>query len=199
MGMTITPGVEEIVRFLRRFADLVSTGHNADHLLSAANLVETLIKRTEDTAELLQDEQTRSEENLQLYKSAEVNCANLEKQIAGLKAKLAEQQWHLNEVVISAAAEEQRLLERAEQAEAQLAAIESELAEARPLLAAFAEGHVLVPISTLRHAEAQFEALAREAADVVSQAMCEVGASTLDRVILDSAAQSSCRASSRAA
>jgi len=197
--MTITPGVEEIVRFLRRFADLVSTGHNADHLLSAANLVETLIKRTRDTAELLQYEQTRSEENLQLYKSAEVNCANLEKQIAELKAKLAERQWHLNEVVINAAAEEQRLLERAEQAEAELAAIESELAEARPLLAAFAEGHVLVPISTLRHAEAQFEALAREAADVVSQAMCEVGASTLDRVIVESAVQLSDRSSRHAA
>jgi hypothetical protein len=91
------------------------------------------------------------------------------------------------------------LLDRAEHAEAQLAGIESELAEARPLLAPFAEGHVLVPISTLRHAEAQFEALAREAADVVSQAMCEVGASTLDRVIVESAVQLSDRSSRHAA
>lgn len=197
--MTIMPGVEEIIRFLRRFADLMSTGHNVDHLLRAADLIETLIKHVKDAEGLLQEEKIGSEKNLQLYKSAEIDRANLEKEIAEFKAKLVEQQRRLDEVIANAAAEEKRLLDRAEQAEAQLAAIENELAEARPLLATFGDGHVLVPISTLRHAEAQFEALAREAADVISQAMCKAGASTLDRAILESAALSSERASKHAA
>lgn len=197
--MTVTPEVEEIVRFLRRFSDLMSTGHNADHLLRAANLIETLIKRTGDTEELLQEERIRSEKNLHSHKSAEINSANLEKEIAEVKTKLAEQQLKLTEAIVHAATEEQRLLARAEQAEAQIAAIENELAEAQPGLASFGDDHVVVPTSTLRHAEALFEALAREAADVVSQAMCEAGASTLDRAILESAAQSPNRASKHAA
>jgi DNA repair exonuclease SbcCD ATPase subunit len=187
--MTNTPEVEEIVRFLRRFSDLMSTGHNADHLLRAANLVETLIKRARDADELLHEEQTRSENNLHLLKSTEINCANLEKELGEVKAKLAEQQSKLDEAIVNAAPEAQRLLDRAEQAKAQLPAIETELAEARARLATFGDSHALVPISTLRHAEALFAALAREAADVVSQAMCEVGASTLERAILESAAQ----------
>jgi DNA repair exonuclease SbcCD ATPase subunit len=199
MGMTITPGVEEIVRFLRRFADLMSTGHNADHLLAAANLIETLANRVEDAEGLIQEEQARSEKNLQLCQSAEASCANLEKEIAEVRAKLAEQQWKLSEAIVNAAAAEQRLLDRAEQAEAQLAEIENELAEVRPLLATFGDGHVLVPLSTLRNAEAQFEALAREAADIVSQAMREVGASTLDRAIFESAGKSTDRTSKHAA
>lgn len=197
--MTIMPEVEEIVRFLRRFSDLMSTGHNADHLSRAANLIEALIKRAEDAEELLQKEQTRSEKNLHLYKSAEIDCADLEKELAGVRTKLAEQQLKLDEAIVNAAAEQQRLLERAGQAEAQLAAIEIELAEVRPQLAALGDGYVLVPVSTLQHTEALFEVLAREAADVVSQAMCEVGASTLDRIILESKAQSSDRTSKHAA
>jgi hypothetical protein len=187
--MTNTPEVEEIVRFLRRFSDLMSTGHNADHLLRAANLVETLIKRARDADELLHEEQTRSENNLHLLKSTEINCANLEKELGEVKAKLAEQQSKLDEAIVNAAPEAQRSLGLAEQAKAQLPAIETESAEAGPRLATFGDSHALVPISTLRHAEALFAALAREAADVVSQAMCEVGASTLERAILESAAQ----------
>jgi hypothetical protein len=196
--MTATPGVEEIVRFLRRFSDLMSNGHNADHLLRAADLVETLIERGKDAEELLREEQARNEKNLFLLKSTEINCANLEKELGEIKAKLAEQQSKLDEAIVNAAAEEQRLLDRAEQAEARLAATEIELTQARPRLAS-GDSHALVPISTLRHAEALFEALAREAADIVSQAMCEVGASTLQRAILESAAQSPNRASKHAA
>jgi DNA repair exonuclease SbcCD ATPase subunit len=197
--MTVTPEVEEIVRFLRRFSDLMSTGHNADHLSRAANLIETLIKRAEDTGELLQEERTRNERNLHLHELAEISCANIEKEITEVRTKLAEQQRKLNETIVHAATEEQRLLVRAERAEAQLAAIENELAEVRPRLASFGDDYVVVPTSTLRQAEALFEALAREAADVVSHAMCEAGASTLDRAILESAAQSPNRASKHAA
>ena len=197
--MTATPGVEEIVRFLRRFSDLMSTGYNADHLRCAADLVETLIKRGEDAEELLREEQTRSEKNSHLLKSTEINCANLEKELREVKAKLAEQQSQSDEAIVKATTEEQRLLDRAEQAEARLVATEIELTQAGPRLAISGDSHVLVPISTLRHAEALFETLAREAADVVSQAMCEVGASTLERAILGSATPSPDGASKHAA
>jgi hypothetical protein len=40
-----TPDVAETVNFLRRFADLMSTGHNATYLLHAAGLLETLTAR----------------------------------------------------------------------------------------------------------------------------------------------------------
>jgi chromosome segregation ATPase len=197
--MTAAPGVEEITRFLRRFSDLMSTGHNADHLSHAANLIEALVSRLDATEKLFHGEQARSEEHRQLCKSAEVSGANLQKELAGVETELAAQRWKLNEAIISAAAEQQRLLERAERAEARLTAVESELAEAHSGAATSVDGHVLVPISTLRHAEAQFEALAREAIGLVSQVMCEAGASALGRALLESAPQSSEKTSRHAA
>jgi chromosome condensin MukBEF ATPase and DNA-binding subunit MukB len=163
--MTATPGVEEIVRFLRRFADLMSSGHNSDHLLCAAQLIETLTKRLKEAEELAQEEQKKSENNLQLHMRAEASCANLKSQMAEVEAKLAEQQCRLNEATIDAATKE----------------------------------HALVPISALRHAEALFAALASEACDVVSRVMCEAGASSLDRMILESTAPSPGRTSRHAA
>jgi DNA repair exonuclease SbcCD ATPase subunit len=199
MGMNSAPGVQEIVRFLRRFADLVSTGHNAGHLLCAANLIETLINRVKDTEQLLEEEQGKTNRSLELREAAEIERTHLERKIDEATAELAEQKWMLNEAVINAGKEKQRLLDRAKQAEAQLAVLEDELTETRSLLASSGDGLVLVPVSTLRHAEAQFEALAREAADVIVQAMCEVGASALDRLILESAAKSFERSSKHAA
>src|SRR5436309_1458725 len=86
--MTAAPGVEEIVRFLRRFSDLVSTGYNADHLLCAAELVETLIETAKDAEELLREEQARSEKNSQLLTSTAINCARFEKELGEVKAML---------------------------------------------------------------------------------------------------------------
>jgi hypothetical protein len=197
--MSAAPGVEEIVRFLRRFSDLMSSGYNSDHLLRAADLVEALIERGKDAEELLRKEQIESEKNSHLLTSTEINYANLEKELAEVKAKLAQQQAEFDEAIINATTEEHRLLDRAEQAEARLAATEIELTQARHGRLAHGDSHVLVPISTLRHAEALFETLAREATDVVSQAMCEVGASTLKRATLECAAQSTDRASKHAA
>jgi chromosome segregation ATPase len=51
-------------------------------------------------------------------------------------------------------------------------------------------GHFIVPETTLRQARAQFECLADEfkgLGDIVSQVMCEVGASNLDRALIAAA------------
>jgi hypothetical protein len=175
------PDAEEIVRFLRRFSDLMSTGYNADHLLRAADLIETLVQRVTKAEELLRAEQIKSKNDLDCTKSA---YTKFEIETAELKARIADQQWKLNEAVINATKEQQKLLERAEQAETRLASIEADLAEGR-----VSATHVIVPISTLRLAEAQFEALAAEVSGFVAQVMCEVGASTLDRAIGRSAVE----------
>jgi hypothetical protein len=67
--------LEEITRFLHRFADLMSNGSNSENLLRAARLLEANVKRA-----------TEAESSLRLERS---NCANLESGIAALKAQLA--------------------------------------------------------------------------------------------------------------
>jgi predicted nucleic acid-binding Zn-ribbon protein len=108
--------------------------------------------------------------------------SKFEMETAELKAKIADQQWKLNKAIVNATREEQKLLERAKQAETRLASIEADLAEGR-----VSATRVIAPISTLRLAEAQFEALAAEVSGFVARVMCEVGASTLDRAIGHSA------------
>ena len=115
-----TPDLEVILRFLRRFADLMSTGSNSENLLRAATLLEANVRRANDAEEQL--------------RQARLNCASIESQLAALSR----------------------------------------------------DSHVQVPISILRLAASQFQALARafeNSGNVVSQAMCSASASTLDRVL----------------
>jgi hypothetical protein len=115
-----TPDLEVTLRFLRRFADLMSTGSNSENLLRAATLLEANVKRANDAEEQL--------------RQARLNCASLESQLAALSR----------------------------------------------------DAHVQVPISILRLAASQFQALARafeNSGNVVSQAMCSASASTLDSVL----------------
>jgi hypothetical protein len=115
-----TPDLEVILRFLHRFADLMSTGSNSENLLRAATLLEANVTRANEAEEQLR--QARS------------TCARVEQQLA--------------------------LLSR--------------------------DGHVQVPISILRLAASQFQALARafeNSGNIVSQAMCSASASTLDKVL----------------
>ena len=115
-----TSDLEVILRFLHRFADLMSNGSNSENLLRAATLLEANVRRANEAEEQLR--QARS------------NCAKVEQQLA--------------------------LLSR--------------------------DGHVQVPISILRLAASQFQALARafeKSGNVVSQAMCSASASTLERVL----------------
>jgi hypothetical protein len=67
--------LEEITRFLHRFADLMSKGSNAENLLRAAKLLEANVKRASEAENLLREERS--------------NCARLESGIADLRAQLA--------------------------------------------------------------------------------------------------------------
>ena len=75
--------LEEITRFLHRFADLMSKGSNAENLLRAARLLEANVKRAGEAEELLRQERS--------------NCAKLESANAGLRAQLATIQGGLSE------------------------------------------------------------------------------------------------------
>src|ERR1700691_2979631 len=115
-----TPDLEVILRFLHRFADLMSNGSNSENLLRAATLLEANVRRANEAEEQLR--QARS------------NNASIEQQLAA---------WSR-------------------------------------------DGHVHVPISILKLAASQFQALARafeNSGNVVSQAMCAASASTLDSVL----------------
>jgi hypothetical protein len=176
------PEIENLVRFLSRFADLMSVGSNADHLLRAAQLLDINSKRATDAEALLREERKKSATHLEFSKLLEANCEVFEGEIAGLKSEIA--QWHtaFNEAVIDAARETADILCRAEQAETELAAIRSE--PSRDV--AVGDDDVLVPLSLLRLASAQFNALARDfqkAGNIVSQVMCEASASTLNRIV----------------
>lgn len=75
--------LEEITRFLHRFADLMSNGSNAENLLRAARLLEAYVKRASEAENLLRQERS--------------NCASLESAIADLRSQLAAIQGGLSQ------------------------------------------------------------------------------------------------------
>lgn len=184
--MTTPPeaDTEELTRFLHRFADLMSTGTNADNLLRAAKLLESQVDLARRSTEQLRAEKVRSNESLELCKLLEDKIAMLEGEILDLTASLNQKQSEFSDALIAAANERDRQASRAEQAEARLVAIEASLSRN----AARRETHIVVPITTLRLAEAQFKSLARafeQSGNIVSQVMCEASASALDRAALE--------------
>jgi hypothetical protein len=170
------------LRFLRRFADLMSTGSNSDNLLRAATTLEAQADLLKETRELLGVERIRGDANAETRKALEARIDELGHEILALKSKLAEQQSHTDQIAAEMERRQDEFLLRAEKAEAHLAAI----AAAPP---AIPFGSIAVPLSTLRVAKAQFESLAaafEKSGNIVSQVRCEASASHLERVIVDS-------------
>ena len=92
-----------------------------------------------------------------------------------------------SENLLRAAALLEANVRRANEAEELLRQARSSNANIEQQLAALSrDGHVHVPVSILKLAASQFQALARafeNSGNVVSQAMCAASASTLDRVL----------------
>jgi predicted RNase H-like nuclease (RuvC/YqgF family) len=174
----------DVLRFLRRFADLMSTGSNSENLLRAAGMLEAHSDLLKETTELLQAERSRTDAGAEIRKASELRIGELEREILSLTSRLAEQQSRSDEVVAEMERRQDEFLQRAEAAETQLTAI-------RETPPAIPKGSVAVQLSTLQVAKAQFESLAavfERSGNIVSQVMCEASASTLDRVILDAGA-----------
>ena len=177
----------EILRFLHRFADLMSTGSNSDNLLRAARMLETHADLLKETTELLQLERIKGDAGAEMRKTLEARIDETEDEILALQAELSRQQSSANEMIVEMERRQGHLLQRAEQAEAALAAVQ-DVPPAIPV------GSIAVELSTLRVAKAQFESLAQafeKSGNIVSQVMCEASASSLDRAILDAGATES--------
>jgi hypothetical protein len=176
--------ITDILRFLHRFADLMSNGRNSDHLLRAARMLEAHIHLLNESRELLQAERIRGDTSAEACKTLEARIGAFEHEILALKSKLAEQYSRTDVIVAEMERRQAEFMQRAEEAEAHLAAIQQ-------MPPAIAFGSIAVPLSTLRVAKAQFEALAaafQKSGNIVSQVMCEASASSLDRAILDAGA-----------
>ena len=172
----------DVLRFLRRFADLMSNGSNSDNLLRAARMLEAHIDLLKQSRELLGIERARGDASAEARKTLEARIGAFEHEILALKSKLAEQQSRNEGIVAEMERRLAEFLQRAEEAEAHLAALQ----EMPP---AIAFGSIAVPLSALRVAKAQFESLAaafEKSGNIVSQVMCEASASNLERIIQDS-------------
>jgi hypothetical protein len=173
-----------ILRFLHRFADLMSNGANSENLLRAARMLQAHIDLLSETRELLEAERARRNASAEVRKALEARVGSLETEILTLTSKLAEQQSRSELVLAEMERRQSEFLQRAEEAEARLAALQA-------MPPAIASGAIAVPLSTLRVAQAQFEALAQafeKSGNIVSQVMCEASATSLDRAILDAGA-----------
>jgi len=171
----------DVLRFLHRFADLMSNGSNSDNLLRAARMLEAHIDLLKETKGLLGVERTRGDASAEARRALEARIGEFEREILALKSGFAEQQSRNEDIVAEMERRLAEFLQRTEEAEAHLAAIQQ-------MPAAIAFGSIAVPLSTLRVAKAQFESLAaafEKSGNIVSQVMCEASASNLERVILD--------------
>jgi chromosome segregation ATPase len=78
-----TPDVAETVNFLRRFADLMSTGHNATYLLHAAGLLETLTARAAAASDEEQLWRYKYETVVEHTDRLEAECEALKQDVEG--------------------------------------------------------------------------------------------------------------------
>jgi len=108
------PEVEILIRFLSRFADLMSIGSNAENLLRAAQLLEINSTRATEAERLLREECHKSAAYLAFSRLLEANCGIFENEIAGLKSEIAQLHATFNEAITDAARENADLLRRAE-------------------------------------------------------------------------------------
>ena len=125
----------------------------------------------------------RGDASAEARQALEARVRAFEHEIQALKSGLAEQQSRSAGIVAEMERRLTEFLQRAEAAEAALAA-----AQAAP---ATASHRIAVPLSILQVAKAQFGALAQafeRSGNIVSQVMCEASASSLDRATLDAGA-----------
>ncbi len=174
-----TADTTHILRFLHRFADLMSNGSNAENLLGAARMLETQIDLLKQTDDLLRIERARVDASTEVSRRLEERIGVLNREILGLKSALAEQRARSEITVAELERRQSEFMQRAEEAESRLAALQA-IPPAIPF------GSIAVPLSTLRVARTQFESLARafeKSGNIVSQVMCEASASSLGRAI----------------
>jgi chromosome segregation ATPase len=176
----------ETVDFLRRLASMMSGGKNAEMLLGAASLVESLSSRATIAEQLHSEQQQEREQTDELRRLAEIALDNLNAEVAALKGQLAEATRQAESDRASCAEQADQLLARTEDAEVRLAKVNAELDELRAPFAELSDTVVAVPTEQLRLARAQFDFLADGFAkngDVISQTICEIGRCAIEQAL----------------
>jgi glycine/D-amino acid oxidase-like deaminating enzyme len=192
--VSLSPSDEpQTVDFLRRLAGVMNGGRNAEMLLSAAGLIETLTRRATLSEQLYREQQENHARNIELREAAELTADHLVAEIAALKAQLAERDRQA-EIDRAAYAEEKRRSQAlAQDTEARLAKVNAvlEAAESPALLAPPVTSSIAAPVEQLRIARAQFDYLAdgfARTGDLVSRTICEIGGCAIDKAIAASQA-----------
>ena len=189
---------QETVDFLRRLSSMLTGGRNAEMLLEAASMIETLSRRAATAEQLFQEQQDDHARNLELREVAELASDNLMTEMESLKAQLdaeiAALKEQLDETRRQAEADRVlfgeeilRLQAHVDVTEARLAQADAELEEFRqPAETGIDDSIAVVPIASLQLARTQFDYLAKgfaSSGDVVSQTICEIGASAIDKAL----------------
>jgi hypothetical protein len=207
----------ETIDFLRRLSSMMAGGRNAEMLLVAADMIDTLSRRATTAERLYQEQQDDHAKNLELREIAELAADNLIAEVASLKAQLDESgqraeveiaslKMQLAEAGAQAetdraafAMEALRLRGMAEDAEARLAEANATVEALRHPVATINEAPddslddslAVVPVQSLRLARTQFGYLAdgfARSGDLVSQTICEIGACAIENALADHAA-----------
>jgi chromosome segregation ATPase len=194
----------ELIDFLRRLASMMAGGRNAEMLLEAAGLIETLTRRATSAEELFHNLQEDHAKNLELREVAELAGDNLIAEFAQLKAELAETERkaaaeiaQLKEQVANARSQAEkdralfseeslRLQAAAQEIEAKLTGANTTIDELRNPIRAIDDSVAVVPVQALQTARDQFAFLAKgfaKGGDLISQTICEVGACAIDRAL----------------
>ena len=189
---------QETVDFLRRLSSMLTGGRNAEMLLEAASMIETLSRRATTAEQQFAEQQEDHARNLELREVAELASDNLMTEMESLKAQLdaeiAALKEQLDETRRQAEAdraffgeETLRLQAHVDVTEARLAQADAELDEyRRPVETGIDNSIAVVPIASLQLARTQFDYLAKgfaSSGDVVSQTICEIGASAIDKAL----------------
>jgi hypothetical protein len=200
---------QETIDFLRRLSSMLTGGRNAEMLLQAAAMIETLSQRAATAEQLFAEQQEDHARNIELREVAELASDNLiaemeslkaqlDAEIAALKEQLDDGKRQADEGARQAeierglhAEETARLNASIEAAEVRLTEADAELeAYRRPAETGLDDSIAVVPVASLEIARTQFDYLARgfaSSGDVVSQTICEIGASAIDKALADDA------------
>jgi hypothetical protein len=200
---------QEVVDFLRRLSSMLTGGRNSEMLQEAANMIETLSRRTATAEQLFHDQQEEHARNLELREVAELASDNLMSEIAALKAQFGAEISALTERLEQTRSELEETREKseadrnwfaeetlraqaaAELAQEKLAARNAEIEELLkpPPPEQLDDSIAVVPAKSLHVARSQFTYLAEGFAakgDLVSQTICEIGARALEQALAGS-------------
>jgi hypothetical protein len=179
----------ETVDFLRQLDSMMSGGKNAEMLLAAASMIESLASRVTTAERLYSEQQDELDRSNELRQVAELAVDNLNTEIASLNARLAETARQAEADRAAFAEEARRLSAMVDDAEGRLARVNAELEELRTPFAELSDTVVAVPIEQLRLACAQFDFLADgfgKNGDVISQTICEIGRCAIEQALAGS-------------